>query len=860
MELKTKQMRRILESLQKQISGLQLLLTNVSTNPSEVLVAKLVFSGQLQSLTQRFKNLTSDDNSECEEININVADTMTTTKHIFLLNDIEELIKQIDDCKLDEHAINYTTESLLNKFALALRALEDVECLSLKQRLQDCLDYVKEMSTANQIEDFQNIKELGTSILELLEPLQKYRRSLVSTTLSEKLALYTSQLCTSFGMLVQLAQAQHCVNAPIYVCKKYICERTCTCCKMILELLDGTNPSMEEEALVGENHFVYRMDLALDIILEIPSKTHQEQLSECVELWLRLEDVFSHAMAITQVCQAYNFKAITGSCQSIVQEYEKLKQQLQSDIPDAALNTLFMNTLTDALYRLERKVNVAVLTLVMEVFSNPYAVLRKLVMTCGSSLNAKGRSKNDLNNLIEDFDQLFDQTVQIGMFAIACCKDMSRNNKIRNCLAGFESLETELISAIISFYLHPDNKEMRSSVKLLTTQWQLEMNKFQSVVNLIINSAAFCQVVLDSLQEYVTTMSDCLDNRQPVTQLQVHAIIRRASALFTQVTAVMNDIGIENIDRQTILMTKELNAAIFEVNTAAETLLVKNATEPQQLRVIKRCELILKVIQRLQPALSMIMNNTTHEKSRRSQGNLSHGTTTTTSTFNNTNFPPTVYGLPRDENSLIYIRTPYTVKAYKLPLSIQPANSTVPDRKPSDLSCLIPYIESGRALRNEHTIMYNTPRRKNAAESIVRSKVSFRNLSSIRQHLFGRDSLAVHSAYIDITEESIDLTAALEKISTLSVSADAMMSPCQFSSKLQNISPGTTKKELASNVVEKSCRSVKSVESLNKSTTTRQSNERAISGSSDVSLVIETCKKLNSIRLSNSKTQKSTSK
>jgi len=53
---------------------------------------------------------------------------------------------------------------------------------------------------------------------------------------------------------------------------------------------------------------------------------------------------------------------------------------------------------------------------------------------------------------------------------------------------------------------------------------------------------------------------------------------------------------------------------------------VENATEPQQLRVIKRCELILNVVQRLQPALSVIMNNTTHEKSVRGQGDSSHGT------------------------------------------------------------------------------------------------------------------------------------------------------------------------------------------------------------------------------------------
>lgn len=54
--------------------------------------------------------------------------------------------------------MKHKTELLLDNFALALRALEDLECLSLKQRLQDCLEYVKEMSTANEIEDLQNIK------------------------------------------------------------------------------------------------------------------------------------------------------------------------------------------------------------------------------------------------------------------------------------------------------------------------------------------------------------------------------------------------------------------------------------------------------------------------------------------------------------------------------------------------------------------------------------------------------------------------------------------------------------------------------------------------------------------------------
>lgn len=57
-------------------------------------------------------------------------------------------------------------------------------------------------------------------------------------------------------------------------------------------------------------------------------------------------------------------------------------------------------------------------------------------------------------------------------------------------------------------------------------------------------------------------MSDCLDNRQPVTQLQVQAVVQRASALSSQVTMVVSDIGTENIDRQTIMMTRELKAGI----------------------------------------------------------------------------------------------------------------------------------------------------------------------------------------------------------------------------------------------------------------------------------------------------------
>jgi hypothetical protein len=151
--------------------------------------------------------------------------------------------------------------------------------------------------------------------------------------------------------------------------------------------------------------------------------THINQINECNDLWLGIEDIFAHAMSIAQVCQPYNFKAITASCQTILTEFENLKAQLQSDPSDPTMNNLFMNTLTDSLYRLERKINISVLTLVMVVFSDPFGALKKLIEICGTTLNAKDRSKNDLNSAIEEFDQLTDKTVQIGKFAVACCRD-----------------------------------------------------------------------------------------------------------------------------------------------------------------------------------------------------------------------------------------------------------------------------------------------------------------------------------------------------------------------------------------------------------------------------------------------------
>ncbi|XP_015174876.1 PREDICTED: uncharacterized protein LOC107065558 [Polistes dominula] len=758
MSLKTKRMQKILDPIEIQINNLKHSIRDSEAGQSDVLNIKSVFCDQLRILGEKFENLSKDDITDYQEMKTKIANTI---EEFCLSNEIvaNEWVENINS-----HTSKDAIGTLLDKFIMALKALENLECLPLKQRLQDCFDYVKEMGAENEIEDFQNIKELGTSILEVLGPLQKYRKSLISNFLSERIALYAFQIHTTFSMLAQLVQEQHHLNASIYNCKKYICERISLCFKLIIEVLEAPNPSPEDETMEKENHFVYRMDLVLDIIAEMSTKTQDEQILECTQLWWGIEDIFSHAMSIAQMCQPENFEAISAACRSIMGEYENLKSQLCSETFDPSVNNLFMNTLNDALYRLERKVNISVLMLVMEVFSDPFNALRKLVLTCGITLTAKKRSKNDLHSAIEDFDQLTDKAMLIGIFANACCRDVERVNKIRNCLASIELLESELIAAITAFYLHPDNKEFRASVKLLTSQWQLEMNKLHNTVNLIIDSAAYCQVVLDDLQERIRIMSDCFDNREAVTLQQVQSIVLRAVSLSSQLTVTVNDIGSDNIDRQTIMMIRELKAAIFETDASAKKLLVENATEPQQLRVIKRCELILNVIKRLQPALVNVMNNsmlmnTNYGKASMGQGDMLHNSSI--------NYSTTAYGLPQEGKNLTYIRTPYTVQNYKPPLSIQPANS-VP-RTQANLSSLIPYIKAGRIIRTEQTIIFKTPQKmaKDIDEQSMQRKLKSRHLSNVRQHLFSRESFMQQSE-INFSSETIDLTDILEKVTKLS--------------------------------------------------------------------------------------------
>lgn len=119
---------------------------------------------------------------------------------------------------------------------------------------------------------------MGDSIIDILKSIQLYRKSIVSEFLKNQLSLYGSQLCISCILLVEVIKRQHQLGSTIYVCskiifvyylinkysfflklcKKYACDRLCSCLEALKTVLNSSNSTLQEESSSKENNFVYR--------------------------------------------------------------------------------------------------------------------------------------------------------------------------------------------------------------------------------------------------------------------------------------------------------------------------------------------------------------------------------------------------------------------------------------------------------------------------------------------------------------------------------------------------------------------------------------------------------------------------
>lgn len=83
---------------------------------------------------------------------------------------------------------------------------------------------------------------------------------------------------------------------------------------------------------------------------------------------------------------------------------------------------LFVDVCNDKLCILERRINITVLKLCLNVFSDYKSSLERLHVFC---LSDSEKTETDIDNLVAEFDLHVDRLMQIGFFAVACSTNTS---------------------------------------------------------------------------------------------------------------------------------------------------------------------------------------------------------------------------------------------------------------------------------------------------------------------------------------------------------------------------------------------------------------------------------------------------
>ncbi|KAG8276522.1 hypothetical protein J6590_064015 [Homalodisca vitripennis] len=295
----------------------------------------------------------------------------------------------------------------------------------------------------------------------------------------------------------------------------YLSERLRWCVSELRRVLSGAGTEQDRDG-AGSVSFLRQVDHALQQL------NHSD-----LEGWKQIvDDMVCQAISVAKIASSIDYNEITSVCHRLLDESNQLACE-----SDQRQVTLLKDSLAACLSSLEQRVNIAVLRLFLQVFSEPNGPVKRLVHCCGQALHTQRRT--DLDSLVAELDAHIERIILVGQFAVSCCEDKGTrrasqmgefDNEIerwgevdvpylpsqlicssevaamRCCMASLESVDNYLVPAITAFYLTPDCVNKRAFVKFLCDHWQHQLTSLQSHLDSIIDSYAFSQVVQDSME------------------------------------------------------------------------------------------------------------------------------------------------------------------------------------------------------------------------------------------------------------------------------------------------------------------------------------------------------------------------
>ncbi|VVC40663.1 Serendipity locus alpha [Cinara cedri] len=318
---------------------------------------------------------------------------------------------------------------------------------------------------------------------------------------------------------------------------------------------------------------------------------------------LNIEKILFQAIIIAKVSDKIDNLEITSLSKHVLSAVQGFENTNVND-----MNSFFQfDSLSSSLSILERRINTAVLHLIFKIFNDPFCLVKQLIKTCGNSVNIQFRDSSDLSSMISDLDKSTDVLIQIGLFSVACCKNNEYVIPLKCCISSLELLDSDMVPAIIEFYLDPTSLVKKTFLKILINHWVCEICEIQNLLDKIIDPFAYIQTTVETSVDIFETII------KSNSKIKIDLFLKLLNG-FVNFTKYIEKIFVTEMskDNDVFKFFKQYKNALEEYKSCLiftqQTNCDHNGISANK-KLLKRCEIVIKYLKNIQNSVCNILDN-----------------------------------------------------------------------------------------------------------------------------------------------------------------------------------------------------------------------------------------------------------
>ncbi|XP_060834960.1 serendipity locus protein alpha [Rhopalosiphum padi] len=375
------------------------------------------------------------------------------------------------------------------------------------------------------------------------------------------------------------------------VLSKYLIKRIQKCFYKLEDCLEMIDiPDLDEHP----GKFIDQMNMVLN---SLNNRDNFELIKPIIN------KILFQAITIAKVADKIDNLEITSSSKHVL----KAIQQIENTNINDTDSFFQFDYLSSSLSILERRINTTVLHLISEIFNDPFYIVKKLVRKCGDSVDIQLRNSSDLSIIICDLDKYTDVLIQVGLFSVACCKNDEYVIPLKSCISSLELLDSDMVPAIIEFYLDPTSIVKKTFLKLLINHWVSEICEIQNLLDKIVDPFAFTQTTVETSMGIIDTISKSDENTNMDLFIKFSNGMNNFSKFMEKIfaTALFENKELSSTFEQFKNALREYNACLVynqRTNYSYNDESIKN-------KLLKRCVIVIKYLKNNQILISNILDD-----------------------------------------------------------------------------------------------------------------------------------------------------------------------------------------------------------------------------------------------------------